>query len=437
MNPFLRTLTITEVLIGILIAMVGTFAAADEQTVTLDQLVTEMLRNNPDIQAAESRNLAAEARPSQMRALPDPVVSFVSRNGNGNPTPFTELGKDPLSSVGLMWEQEIPFPGKLRLAGEIAQKEADATKADIDKVKWTVISNLKEAYYEYFKADKSIQVLNESLGLLKTFEEIARARYSVGDGIQQDVLRAQVEISIQEQRITSMQQEKATAAAEINRLLNRPVDVPLPDPVEVTPTKLVVPAEILQADLAAVSPQIRSGQAMVEREQKGLDLARKQYRPDFMTSVEYANSPNFPDMWELQFGLRIPIFYKSKQAYGVTEASQNLTRAQKELRSMQQEIAFSIKNQYLQIEASEKLLKLYSQAVLPQSSLALESSISTYQVGKSDFLTTLSNYMTVLEYRMNYYEELARHETAITRLERAIGRPVVMNLQTSGGTNNE
>ena len=176
---------------------------------------------------------------------------------------------------------------------------------------------------------------------------------------------------------------------------------------------------------------------MVAREQQGLALAKKQFRPDFMSSVEYANSPRFPDMWEIQIGLRIPIFYKSKQQYGVTEAVQNLTRAQKELRSMQQEIAFSIKNQYLQIQASEKLLKLYSQAVLPQSSLALESSFASYQVGKSDFLTTLSNFLTLLEYRMNYYEELAKHESAIARLERALGRPVVMNALTSGGTNNE
>ena len=435
MKPFLKIAIIAVLLVSPL--LMSPSVTASEQTVSLEQLVSELLKNNPDIQAAESRYLAAQARPSQMRTLPDPTVSFVSRNGNGNPTPFTELGKDPLSSVGLMWEQEFPFPGKLRLAGEMAQKEADATKADIDRIKWTVISNLKEAYYEYFQTDKSLQVLNDSLGLLKNFEEIARARYSVGEAIQQDVLRAQVEISILEQRTTSMQQEKATAAAEINRLLNRPVDAPLPDPDEVAPTEIVVPVETLQADLAAAAPQIRSGQAMVEREQRGLDLAKKQYRPDFMTSVEYANSPNFPDMWEIEFGLRIPIFYKSKQAYGVKEATQNLTRAQKELRSMQQEIAFSIRNQYLQIQASEKLLKLYSQAVLPQSSLALESSLSTYQVGKSDFLTTLSNYMTVLEYRMNYYEELARHETAITRLERAVGRPVVLNVQTSGGTNNE
>lgn len=410
---------------------------AQEATVSLDQLVAELQKNNPEIQAAECKYQAALARPSQMSALPDPVVSFVTRNGSGNPIPFTQLGSDPLSSIGVMWEQEIPYPGKLKLAGEIAQKEADSTHADIDTVRWTVIMKLKEAYYRYFQTDKSVEILKEGLGLLKHFEEIARARYEVGDAIQQDVLRAQVEISILEQRITSMEQERASAAAEINRLLNRRVDASLPKPAEVSQTDSLEPLEKLQSDYAGAAPQIRSENAMVDRELRGLDLAKKQTRPDFMSSVEYANSPNFPDMWEIQFGVRIPIFYKSKQRSGVTESAQNLSRVQNELRSMQQEVAFNIRNEYLQIQSSEKLLDLYQQAILPQSNLALESSLSTYQVGKSDFLTTLSNFMTLLEYRMNYYEELAKHESAIARLEAVVGKPVALNPGSTGGYNHE
>jgi cobalt-zinc-cadmium efflux system outer membrane protein len=424
----------SKITIVLLILAACPIQAADvPETVSLEQLVTVMLKNNPDIQAAQNRYLAAQTRPSQMRTLPEPVISFVTRNGNGNPAPFTELGKDPLSSVGLMWEQELPFPGKLKLAGDMAQKEADSAKADIDTVKWNKIADLKQAYYEYFQADKSIQILNDSLGLLRRFEEIANARYGVGQAIQQDVLRSQVEISILNQRITSLQQERATSGAEINRLLNRSIDAPLPAPAGIETTHIKKSAAI-EAEFIARAPQIRSSVAMVSRQQKAFDLAKKQYRPDFMTSIEYSNSPNFPDMWEIQLGLRIPIFYKSKQTQGVKEATYNLSRAEHELRTMQQEVAFMITNQYLQIEASEKLLKLYNQAVLPQSNLALESSLASYQVGKSDFLTTLTNFTTLLEYRMNYYEELARHEIAIARLERTVGQPVA-TIETGGNQN--
>ncbi|HEY4491381.1 MAG TPA: TolC family protein, partial [Acidobacteriota bacterium] len=336
-------------------------------------------------------------------------------NGSGNPLPFTELGKDPLSSIGLMWEQEIPYPGKLKLAGQIAEKEARSVQAEIDVVKWMVIAQLKQAFFEYFRADRSLEILDESLDLLKRFEQIADARYSVGEAIQQDVLRAQVEISILSQRITSLEQERASSAAEINRLLNRPVEAPIPKPAAVTMSSFSETAEKLQQEYLLRAPMIRSFEAMLQREKLGLDLAKKQYRPDFMTSVEYANSPSFPDMWEIEFGLRIPIFYKKKQAYAVVEATNNLVRAEKDLTATKQEVSFSIKNEWLQIQASEKLLMLYSDAIIPQSNLALESSIASYQVGKADFLTTISNFLTVLEYRMNYFEELAKHETAIAR----------------------
>jgi cobalt-zinc-cadmium efflux system outer membrane protein len=421
--------------IFVTISMFCTTIIAAQETVTPDQLIEEALKNNPEIQAARDRHLAAEARPGQMRSLPDPIVSVVSRNGSGSPIPFTQLGKDPLSSVGVMWEQEIPYPGKLRLAAQIAQSEADSAKADIDKVRWMVIGKVKEAYFEYVRADKSIRILGDSLGLLKHFEEIARARYSVGESIQQDVLRAQVELSILEQRITSLEQERATAIAAINRLLNRNVAAELPRPADVTLTSLVAPFDALMTQYALDAPEVRSAEAMVQRERQALDLAKKQYRPDFMTSAEYANSPDFPDMWEIQFGLRIPLFYKSKQAKGVAEATHNLARAERELQSIRQETAFKIRNQYLQIQASEKLFKLYNQAVLPQSNLTLEASLATYQVGKSDFLTTLTNFRTVLDYRVNYFEELAKHETAIAQLEQVLGRPVALDVRRAGGIN--
>lgn len=408
--------------------LIPSLVLADQDKVSLDQLISELLQNNPTIQAAESKYQAALAKPSQERTLPDPVVSLVSVNMDGNPVPFTTLGDDPLASVGVMWEQEFPYPGKLKLAGKIAEQEAASIGAEIDVVKWNVISKLKQAYFEYFPADRSLGILTESLDLLKRISQIAESRYSVGEGIQQDVLRSQLEISILNQRITGLEQQRASAVAEINQLLNRPIDAPLPKPQEPSLSIFSETAEKLQQEYLVKAPMIRSSEAMVQREKLGLDLAKKQYRPDFMTSIEYANSPNFPDMWEIEVGFRIPIFYKKKQAYGVVEATNNVTRAEKELTSAKQEIAFNIKNEILQIQSSEKLLKLYNDAIIPQSNLTLESSMASYQVGKTEFLTILSNFMTILDYRMNYFEELAKHESAIARLEGAVGRQLATKL---------
>jgi len=409
--------------------------AQSQDAITLDQLISELVKNNPSLQGAQARYFAAQARPSQLRTLPDPVISFVTRNNTGNPIPFTRLGADEFSSIGFMWEQEFPYPGKLDLAGKAADRETVSISADADSVKWTLISQMKAAYYEYFRASRTMAILTESRDLLKRFEDIAEARYRVGQAIQQDILRAQVEVSILDQRLTTANQEKQSASAEINKLLNRPIDAPLPDPANVDAAKFISTLENLQAEYAARAPQIRSGEAMVQREQFNVDLAKKQYKPDFMSSVEYTGVPNYPDMWEIKFGARIPIFYKKKQDFGVVEATQNLNRAQKELTAMKNEVAFNIKNEYLQIQSSEKLLALYQQAIIPQSNLALESGISSYQVGKADFLTTISNFLTILEYRMNYFDEIAKHESAIARLEQAVGHSLTAN--TAGVSDHE
>jgi outer membrane protein, heavy metal efflux system len=414
------------------VMMFCAIAAAEQPTVSLDELIAQLAQNNLQIQAAENGYQASLARPSQARTLPDPLVAFVSKNSNGNPLPFTELGKDPLSSVGFMWEQEFPYPGKLKLAGKIAEKETVAMGAEVDLTKWAMIAQLKQVYYEYFRTDRSLDVLNESMDLLKRFEEIAEARYRVGEGIQQDVLRAQLEISILSQRTTRLEQERASAIADINRLLNRSIDSPLPKPDAITESTLAISVEKLQQEYSLLAPMIRSREALMEREQVNVELAKKQYRPDFITSAEYGYSPNFPDMWEFQVGLRIPIFFKKKQSYGVTEATRNLGRAEKELATNKQEVAFNIKNEYLQIQASEKLLALYGEAIIPQSNLSLESSIASYQVGKADFLTILSNFLTLLEYRTNYFEELTKHESAIARLEQAVGRSLASTDLTGG-----
>ena len=406
------------------------------ETVTLDQLLAELLKNNPEIQAAQSKYQAALARPSQVRTLPDPVFSFVSVNMDGNPVPFTTLGEDSQAYVGLMWEQEFPYPGKLKLAGLVATKEADAVSAEVDAVRSSVISQLKQSYYEYFRTDRSLEVLVESMDLLKRFESIAEERYSVGEAIQQDVFRAQIEISILNQRMTSLEQGKGSAVAEINRLLNHPIDDSIAKPADFIPSSFSETLEQLEQEYSPMSPLIRSNEAMLEREKLSLDLAQRQYKPDFMSTVEYGNSPNFPDMWKIEFGVKIPVYYKKKQRYGVQESSNNFSRAQKELRAATQQIAFNIKNEYLQIQASEKLIALYQQAIIPQSTLALESGIASYQVGKADFLTTLNNFLTLLEYRTNYFEELAKHESAIARLEQAVGRSLTISAP-AGGTNHE
>jgi len=129
-----------------------------------------------------------------------------------------------------------------------------------------------------------------------------------------------------------------------------------------------------------------------------------------------------PDMDGMTFTMNIPIFYKTKQREEVRQATEEVLSAERSRDNRKVELQFELKQQYLAAQASKQLLDLYSKGVVPQSSLALESSLSSYQVGSVDFLTVLSNFSTILNYEVDYYRELANYQTALARLESLVGR---------------
>ena len=160
---------------------------------------------------------------------------------------------------------------------------------------------------------------------------------------------------------------------------------------------------------------------MIERNQYAVNLAQKDYRPDFNVGYMYQQRPDLPDMHGFTVTANIPIFYKTKQREAVREQDEQLASSQRSKENRQTELSFAVKQQYLLAKSSEQLLKLYSQAVVPQSSLALESSMASYQVGTVDFLTILTNFTVVLDYEVSYYRELANYQTALANLEPLVG----------------
>ena len=161
---------------------------------------------------------------------------------------------------------------------------------------------------------------------------------------------------------------------------------------------------------------------MLERSQLAINLAQKDYLPDLNVGYMYQQRPEMPDMHGFTFTVNIPVFYKSKQREEVRQAKEEELSASGARENRQNEVYFDLKQNYLAAKASENLLKLFSQGVVPQSSLALESSMSAYQVGNVDFLTLIGNFTTLLNYQTDYYRELANYQTALSRMEALTGR---------------
>lgn len=385
----------------------------------LEDVVREALQKNPAIRSATHTVQAQRAKVPQAKSLPDPTFGV---GWMGNIRPFSVQIDDPSSYRSVSAMQMLPYPGKRALRGEIASREADASQWDVEAVRRRVAADVKAAYYDYWYSDKAIQTAQRNRELLTKLSQIAEARYRVGKGMQPDVLRSQVEISMLLQKLTTLDQMRATAQARLNALLARDIDAPLPPAADIPKqAPLNYSLDELYKLAQQNDPEYQRMQKMVERNQLAINLAQKEYRPDLSVGYMYQQRPMMPDMHGLTFTVNIPVFYKTKQREGVRQAKEEELSSTAARDNRQNELYFDLKQNYLAAKASENLLNLFSQGVVPQSSLALESSMSAYQVGNVDFLTVLSNYTTILNYETDYYRELANYQTALSRIEALTG----------------
>jgi cobalt-zinc-cadmium efflux system outer membrane protein len=401
---------------------------AKAETVKLSSLVEEASENNPVIKASKAKWEASTMRPSQEGSLPNPIIGGGIKNVS-----FSDitLGEDPRSDIQAFVSQEIPFPGKLSSKEEIAQQESDAQRWLSDAISRKVIANLKEAYFDWFFVNKSIEITNRNKELLQKFTKIAEVKYEVGMGIQQDVLKAQVEVSGFIERLELLAKRKEIVETRIKKILNRPLDSPLGEPEETTKSELAITlAEITDAT-SEYAPLIKSSSEIVDSREESLKLAKKEYLPDFILGATYFNrdggNGDLDDIWQVSLGLRVPLYFWRKERFGVREAALEVSEAQESYESTKNNLLFEVKDNYITATTAEKLVQLYQTGIIPQSTLSLESAISGYQVGNIDFLTLLNNLVTLFNFELEYYGQLTEYQKALARIEEIAGVELIPN----------
>lgn len=395
---------------------------ASSGMVTLDALIAEALEKNPEILAARRKFDAATKRPSQVSTVPEPKFS-VTNFGVGHP--LSALNRSEFAYVGVGVSQEFPFPGKLSLMKDVARKEADSERQMVLDTELRVISRLKQGYYDLYFIHKAIEILQKNRELLEKFAKIAEAKYRVGSGLQQDVLKARVEISLLVQRLEVLQQQKGSQEAFLNSLLNRPFTASMGKPVEPKKSELKFDLEQLVRLAQENAPRLRSRQEIVDSSAFALNLARKEYLPDFGMSFQYLKTGSpFSDYYMATAEVKVPLYFWRKQRLGVEEAATRLVQSRNEHQMTFQELSFGIKDQFLVARTTERLLALYEQGIIPQAATSLESALAGYEVGKVDFLTLINNLTILLNFETEYYKELSNQKKALARLEELVGLPV-------------
>jgi cobalt-zinc-cadmium efflux system outer membrane protein len=260
--------------------------------------------------------------------------------------------------------------------------------------------------------------------LLDTLLKVSEGRYAVGQAAQQDVIKAQTELSIIELKTRRLRQERTAREAELNALLNRPPSRPVGRPEDLSLVEFdhALPALV---DLAiAHAPMLTRDQLMIEAAKAGVDFAKTNSRPEPTLNGGYAYMGSMPPMFEVRFDINIPLRHERRQA-AIAQQVASLDAARHDFDANRLRIQSGLELDYQMGVTALDIARLYRDTVLPQARLALESSMVSYQNGAVDFLPVLTNFGSVLEYEMNYVDELTTFHVAASRVEEMTGTALV------------
>lgn len=340
--------------------------------VSLKDLVREAEQNNPEIVSAERGYTAATHVARQASALPDTQVTLQNLSV-GSPRPFAGYTNSEFAYVGLGVSQEIPYPGKRGLRGQVANREADVRRVQIESVRRVVTNKLKAAYFRLAYLQQTLSVLERNDQLLKDVEQIVESRYRVGQGNQQEVLKAQLQRTKILQEITMHHREVGQLEAQLKQLLNRSQESPDIQTEPLAPGPLTYGSSELLGLARQQNPDVQVQQAMVAKTESQVELAKKEFRPDFTVQYMYQNTDRkFRDYYMASFSVTLP--NRGRRKAELAEAEANRDQASKRLEAEMQQRLAEVQDQYVVAESSAEQLKIYKDGLIPQSN-------ATFQVG--------------------------------------------------------
>ncbi len=388
-------------------------AAAPDDPV-LAALVQEALDKNPDVVASRAAVLAARQRPAQARALPDPMLQATYTNDGWTPS----LGAMPMTTLALMWSQELPWPGKRSLRGHLAEREADAAEPQLQRTLLSLEAQLRRGYADLLLSRQLQGLVAEQEDVWREIEGVARARYSVGQGAQQDVLRAQIELTRIEQLRTEQGLLAEIRLAELNRLAARSGEAPLDTPARLELDPFGEGKDTALARAVERSPELRAAAAVIERERLAVALARKDFKPDFTVQGGYMNRGALDPMWQAGASITLPIYRKRREA-ALAEALARLRAAEQQLESIRLQLRFRTEERLAQLRSAESLVTLYEKGIVPQDQMSVEAAIANYQAGKVPFLAVLESLATLYGDRATQLQIVAAHAKTRASVEEA------------------
>ena len=404
------------------------FGALKAEELDLNALIDEALENNPELAALKARWEAFEARVPQAGALDDPILRFDAVN---LPSSSFDFDSTPMSGKLIAISQRIPFPGTRSAKERVAMHAAGAAEETYRDREGTIVNLVKQAYFDLAFLDRAIETTEKNKALLKDFIRIAQAKYSVGRGLQQDVLKAQVSLSALMDRLIVLRQRRKTAEAGLNLVLNHAPQEPVGIPGQIVLRPFSVPLEEMQMAALESRPLLKGIASTISQWKAAENFARRASWPSFNLSFRYRQRSFMPvdpvkgsDFLTFGVDVNLPLYSARKQGRRVQEAQANTRMAQAQHEAARQRILFQVRTIYLDIDKHGEQAELFRTAILPQAEQSLESAMAGYQVDKVDFLTLLDNQVTLFNFEIDYYRHVTNHEKQLAELESIVGKRI-------------
>lgn len=384
-------------------------------SLSLNRVLELALRQNPEIQAAAEKIVAARSRVVQEMTPEKPRIDLERMYAPRGQNIFSDAEE---KNVAI--SQEIMSPAALYYRGRVARKGTQKAEAEYRAKVEEVLEQVKVAYATLFLNRHHIEVSQEIIDLMRQFARAAESKYAIGQASQADVLKAQVELSRMLTMLEIEKQELETSRAMLNTLLNRAPDAELGTPEEPKVEPFRREVKDLEPLVLANAPDLKAAQRELEKRGASVAAARSDYVPDLMLQYRRRQMVNEPDSQDAMLGFSLPVWFWKQNAM-VKEAKADRRMAEADYASMKNIMLFNAKDFYVKVKTTQQLIELYRTTVLPQAEQALKVAMGGYQSQKVSFLELLDAARSLLQFRLEYYQYLADHERYFAGLERVVG----------------
>ncbi len=371
---------------------------------------------NPTLAAARASWQAAVERYPQVTAFKDPTFGYALAPGSID-------SDESIYGQKIEVAQRIPWPGKLALRGEAALDDAQAAGDGFESARQHLQHAVTEAFFALWLTHRSIEINRTNQNLLAEFQEVAEGRYGAGLASKSDALQAEVEHQHLIHRGIALERDRKVAKARLNTLLKLPPTHPLPPPPKRVPKPRGI-AALPRLEKVALEgrPELQALEHSVGARLADVDLAHREYFPDFALNAGY-NS-----LWEVVdkrtvvgIAIDVPLQLGRRQA-AVNEAEAAHRRAQARLEEGRSETLLEVSEAYDQLVETEHVVHLYATSILPVARESRDTARVGYEAGSNDFLTLLQTEKSLYLAELTYQEALAAYHQGRARLEFAVGR---------------